>query len=63
MTEATPEELGQLEQEAMQHVSALMQGVVPASREDPEITKAQVHTVEMQPMETETEADSLLQEK
>ena len=61
MTEATPEELGQLEREAMQHASALMQGVVPASREDPEITEAQVHTVEMQPMETERETDNLLQ--
>ena len=61
MTEATPDELGHLEQEAMQHVSALMQGVVPASREDPEITEAQVHTVEMQPMETERETDNLLQ--
>ena len=61
LTEATPEELGQLEREAMQHASTLMQGVVPASREDPEITEAQVHTVEMQPIETERETDNLLQ--
>ena len=59
---ATPEELGQLEQEAMQHASVLMQGVVPTSREDPEIrTEAQVHTVQMQPTETDMEKDNLLQ--
>ena len=64
LARATPEECGQLEQQAMQHVSVLMQGVTsePTSREDPEIrTEAQVHTVQMQPMETDMETDNLLQ--
>ena len=57
---ATPEQLGQLEQQAMQHASVLMQGVVSEPTEDPEMTtEAQVHTVQMQP--TEIETDSLLQ--
>ena len=56
LARATPEELGQLEQEAMQHASVLMQNVMlePTTGEDPEIrTEAQVHTMQMQP----TEAD------
>ena len=58
----TPEELGQLEQEAMQHASVLMQGVVPTSRQHPEIrTEAQVHTVQIQPTETDMEMYNLLQ--
>ena len=66
LAEATPEECGQLEQQAMQHADVLMQGVTsePASREKPESrTEAQVHTMEMQPTESEmdVEADSLIQ--
>ena len=64
LAKATPEERGQLEQQAMQHASLLMQGETsePTSREHPEIrTEAQVHTVQMQPTETEMETDNLLQ--
>ena len=64
LARATPEECGQLEQQVMQHASLLMQGgtSAPISREDPENrTEAQVHTVQMQPMETEMETDNLLQ--
>ena len=64
LARATPEERGQLEQQAMQHASLLMQGGTsePISREDPEIrTETQVHTVQMQPTETEMETDNLLQ--
>ena len=59
---ATPEQLGQLKQQAMQHASILMQGVESEPTEDPEMTtEAQVHTVQMPPMETETETDNLVQ--
>ena len=64
LAEATPEECGQLEQQAMQHADVLMQGVTsePTSREEPEIrTEAQVHTVQMHPTETDIVADSLIQ--